>query len=357
MTMIKASKVTIDDLLDVQQPADIQISPSGRQVVYQLKPVCKKGDHLVSSLWAGDFGVEHSARQLTSGLFEDKSPQWSPDGNSVAFISDRAKAGESSAIYILPIGQGGEAYPITDVQKKRGISDLKWSPDGNFIAYLSADEKTSEKEQKDRDKDDVKVFGEDWEFNRLRLLHVGTREVTDLVKMSGHVVTFAWNGNSKEILYTATDTPEIESSTRYGAYFARVSLVDRKSVHITDFKGNISAPVWIDTKHVYFLANVRPASYCSSSAVWRLSLEDKKCTRYAFGEESCALGLQQSKPNGVVHVLVQNGLADEIRILDGSLVYSHSGDIAAWDIAAIADQRSYVTLGVSTPSHLSKCIL
>jgi len=46
-------------------------------------------------------GEEKSARQLTLGQFEDKSPRWSPDSSSIAFIFDRKEAGKSSAIYIL----------------------------------------------------------------------------------------------------------------------------------------------------------------------------------------------------------------------------------------------------------------
>ena len=44
---------------------------------------------------------------------------------------------------------------------------LSWSPNGLFIAFLSPDEKTAEQEAKGKDKDDAKVYGEDWGFNRL----------------------------------------------------------------------------------------------------------------------------------------------------------------------------------------------
>lgn len=344
----KPADITVEDLLDIQQPTDIRISPSGEHVVYQLKPFCKKGEHWVSSLWLAEVGKEDSARQLTSGLFEDKSPRWSSDGKSIAFISDRAKAGESSAIYILAIAAcGGEAYPVTDAEKKKAISEVSWSPDGNFIAYLSTDEKTPEREKKDKEKDDVQVFGEEWELNRLRLVHVATRALTSLGDISSHVSQIAWKEDSKEMFYIATQTPELESAYRYGAVFSRTSIDDRKITRITEFKGGASEPHW-SGEDIYFLANVRSNSLISSSSLWKLSLKYERASRHAFGEESCALGLRKSN-SGKIYVQVQHGLADEVHILDGPCVYNYPGVISTWDVAE-TEKRWQLALGVSTPS-------
>jgi Tol biopolymer transport system component len=77
-------------------------------------------------------------------LFKDYSPSWSPDGQSIAFISDRAKIGRQWAIYIMPlmVGSAVEAYPITPLGDERAIEAYEFSLNGKSIAYLSADEKT-----------------------------------------------------------------------------------------------------------------------------------------------------------------------------------------------------------------------
>ncbi len=49
-----------------------------------------------------------------------------------------------------------------------------------------------------------KLFREDWELHKLRLLHADIREVTVLVDNPKHVVNFEWKDNSKEILYGST---------------------------------------------------------------------------------------------------------------------------------------------------------
>ena len=75
-------------------------------------------------------------------------------------MSDRAKAGESSAIYLISL-HGGEVYPVTKADNKKSIASFKWSPDGHLIAFISPDEKTAEKEARDKETGDAKVYGQD----------------------------------------------------------------------------------------------------------------------------------------------------------------------------------------------------
>jgi len=47
--------------------------------------------------------------------------------------------------------------------------------------------------------------------------------------------------------------------------------------------------------------------------------------------------------------LVQNGLGDEIHLLDGSCVYNHAGLISGWSIAKFSEGL-HLAVGFSTPS-------
>src|SRR5215469_10766701 len=201
--MRQPSDLAVEELVDLQVPYEPKISRTGEQIVYTLKFSSRKGEHDTSSLWLAEYGKEHSARQLTSGQFHDRQPQWAPSSENIAFLSDRFKAGKACAIYILPVN-GGEAYPVTPAENERTISSFRWSPSGKFIAFLSADEKSQEEKKREEDKDDAKVYGQDWVHTRLRCLHVKTREIVTLVKGDFHVRDIVWTDDSKEIFYVTS---------------------------------------------------------------------------------------------------------------------------------------------------------
>src|SRR6185295_12299113 len=78
--------------------------------------------------------------QLTSGDdWNDSDPQWSPDGLRIAFVSDRTgKAfdeGHNTDVWTID-ANGGPLVRISD----HGEADTapRWSPDGQTIAFVSA---------------------------------------------------------------------------------------------------------------------------------------------------------------------------------------------------------------------------
>ena len=225
------TELTPEALFELEVPKNIKISPDGSQVVYQLQAPFRKGKHALSSIWLADVHKEHSARQLTSGLFNDKEPQWSPDGQTIAFISDRAKQGESSAIYLIR-PDGGEAYAITGGDNKKGIASFKWSPSDQFIAFLSADEESAEDKKKKDDGDDADVYGEKWEYNRIKLVHVATRVVETPSKSDEHVMECVWSRDAKMLYYIATKTPEVNSPVYHGSWFKSIGVGSRSGTYL-----------------------------------------------------------------------------------------------------------------------------
>src|SRR5689334_23273539 len=82
------------------------------------------------------YGVRGGAlRALTSGGGSAKAARFAPDGSSLAFLSDRAKA-EVFQLYLLADGQLGEARPAPAVPGT--VEYLAWSPDGTRILLGAA---------------------------------------------------------------------------------------------------------------------------------------------------------------------------------------------------------------------------
>jgi len=139
MTGPVKSPFTATDLMDFEFVSDPQLSPCGETVAYVKTTIDPENNKYRSGIYSvpvpgGD------PTPLTSGLYRDQSPRWSPDGEYLAFLSNRTAGPDvepdkrqeyASQLYILPV-RGGEARRVTDL--KGGISSFAWSPDGLRIA-------------------------------------------------------------------------------------------------------------------------------------------------------------------------------------------------------------------------------
>ena len=109
--------------LGLSQPV---ISPDGQQIAFTAL-----GDIW---LWSPD---AQQLRNATDSPFAERSPQYSPDGNRIAYISDRgAGGGQSSALWIYDIAQGTHTQ-VSLPSEQRLRAGLP-SPDGNSVALFAS---------------------------------------------------------------------------------------------------------------------------------------------------------------------------------------------------------------------------
>ncbi|HZT42751.1 MAG TPA: S9 family peptidase [Chthonomonadaceae bacterium] len=92
-------------------------------------------DHSYWQVWVTDVSTGE-ARQLTTGDYDCQAPVWSPDSQTLAFLSDRREYTDVEPahedIWTLPAA-GGEMKRIPSPFGPKG--GLTWSPDGRTFAY------------------------------------------------------------------------------------------------------------------------------------------------------------------------------------------------------------------------------
>ena len=91
--------MTLVDLLEVPRLSDPQLSPDGRQVLYELAVADWEANRAISHIWRADADGGNSV-QLTQGDDGETSPRWSPDGDRVAVIARRGAA-DTTQIHVL----------------------------------------------------------------------------------------------------------------------------------------------------------------------------------------------------------------------------------------------------------------
>lgn len=117
-----------EDIYKFEWPSNPVISPDGQQVVYE-RTIAVKENGYETHLYLSD--VEGKRRRvLTSSGTKNFNPVWSPDGKTIAFISNRAYGMQA---WLLSL-EGGEAQCLTKF--RQGISSIVWSPNGKTIYGL-----------------------------------------------------------------------------------------------------------------------------------------------------------------------------------------------------------------------------
>ena len=337
MSAKRRESLLLEAFESIVEPRELELSPSGKRVVYTLAPALRTGDRDVSAVWVAEVGMHYSAGLVIGGLSKNRSPKWSPASECIAFISNRANPGESDAIYTIKIGQ--DAVPITDTSKKKTITSFSWSPNGDWIAWLSPDEDSPEERARRRDKDDEIIYHTKWDYNRLRCLHVRSGQSTTLFQKACHVHNFAWSRDSSYITCVTHHTPDRDSSSYQGSSFELIDVRQKTVSNICTFPGPTYGLDW-STAYLYFIAGVSPDKGNTSRMVYRMDVDRKRqWEEYRFGDCTCAENLRGLSVAPAVKV--QDGLWDKLVIISepsDELLYSTENEISGWDVVMCREE-------------------
>ncbi|HEV8140507.1 MAG TPA: S9 family peptidase [Pyrinomonadaceae bacterium] len=256
---------TLDDLLTLKSVAGTQISPDGKWVAYTVGYGDFKQDAFVTQIWLANTDTGKSF-QLTRGEKSSTSPRWSPDGQWLAFLSNRVE--DKNQIFLIN-PEGGEAQQLT--KSETAINSFAWSEDGKMIAY-TATEPTAQP-MKDR-KDyfgDYDVVREGYSY-----VHLWTFAVADA--MNGPVVgkqrtkkkdfsidSFSWSPDGSTIAFSATINPDLIQGATDDIYVLKLS--DDAVKKVVDQPGPDSNPRFSpDGKQIVFVSAMGDKLYFASNS-------------------------------------------------------------------------------------------
>jgi dipeptidyl aminopeptidase/acylaminoacyl peptidase len=284
--------ITFDDLIRMHRVSEAQVSPDGKWVAYTVTTPDMEANRNASNLWmvATSGGAE---MQLTQSG-HDSSPVWSPDGETIAFLSSRS--GTSQA-YFLSM-EGGEAQEFTHLST--GADLVKWSPDGKTIAFTSSvypdckDDACNSARDAEKEKNKVKahvyeqLLYRHWthwfEGKRSHLFAApvdGSATPRDLTAGANYDVPpdersgpgdINFSPDSKEICFTAV-TEKVEAISTNGDLFL-VPVAGGEPKRITTNPGFDGNPVYSpDGRYIAYHAQLTPEY---ESDRWRVMLYDRQ---------------------------------------------------------------------------------
>lgn len=193
---VLAAPMTPAEALAYKRMGDLHVSPDGRTLAFV---VYSYPDDWRPKLWLADVATG-TAHSLTPAKKSERAPRWSPDGHTLAFLSNRDGR---TQVYLMPAA-GGPAVALT--AQKNGVDLFRWSPDGKAIAFLGqADDAT------DPDKG-PQIADREEDLSRLWIVDLASRKVRMIPARGWRIDEMEWS-DPNHLLLLATDKLRVEEFT------------------------------------------------------------------------------------------------------------------------------------------------
>jgi acylaminoacyl-peptidase len=304
-----------EDLYRFRVATDPRLSPSGDRVVFTVQTVAPSKDGYRHALWTVPSERSAEARRLTIGARHDTTARFSPDGTTLAFLSDRRmqveeepeagdpkKREDQGQVHLLPL-DGGEARRLTDLP--RGVGAFWWSPDGKQILVSSAAHGATRDEDRRRrgmtrspkpgqapesdyhfvDRLGYLANGAGFVYHmraQLWTVEVATGEARRLTDEPAGVDGAAWSPDGKRIVYVTNLRRDHDIETR--SHLVVVDAADgRNKTRITGDAAVFVEPIWMpDGERIAAIGGYLPANFYRFDA-WLLAADGSDAAKPAGG--------------------------------------------------------------------------
>jgi dipeptidyl aminopeptidase/acylaminoacyl peptidase len=175
----------------------VRISPDGERVVVVVSDSQRARAAVNSHIWEWRTS-SRQLHQITNSSKAEGNPHWSPDGSTLAFLSNQDGVVQ---LYLVPAG-GGETVRLTDW--KYPLGRFEWSPTGKQIAFVAIDSNTP---QPQPPVDDPKVLLSNQvavqPHQQVWLIDVSSKQVRQLTAASLDVSEAQWLPDGSGVVFEA----------------------------------------------------------------------------------------------------------------------------------------------------------
>lgn len=236
-------KLEAKDLYKLHSIASPVLSPDGKQAVFIRTEMDEEDNKYYAYLYHINLENEEIT-QWTHTKERVSSPQWSHDGKTIAFLSNRD---EKNQLYILST-RGGEAKKITDLEK--GISSYLWAPCSKkiwFTAPLKEGKTWQDKPEKEEKKqpeayivdkmkyhaDGVGLLPKDT-YKQIGWIDLASEELTQFSEGNYHYSLQAVSQNGKKIVIGVNREEDQDFSFKQPIYLVDVESKEETEIIAED---------------------------------------------------------------------------------------------------------------------------
>lgn len=248
------------------------VSPDGRWVTWtKSSPPSGEVRPYAEAIYVASVTGVDPARRLTamssnpagSSAVDEKSPAWSPDSRSIAFLSDAESPGQFQ-LYVARLGQES----VRRVTQLKGfLAAPRWSPDGKTIAFLYTEDTTRAAGPLEAVPQEVGVIGDQVLEQRIATVDTETGILRRISPEDLYVYEYDWSPDGSTIVATAA-----HGSGDNHWYVAEIFLIDAGNGTARSFlkpDRQVAVPRWSpDGRMIAFIGGLMSDESIASGEVY-----------------------------------------------------------------------------------------